>query len=267
MTDEIRDLVTDVTENVVEQPTEEAVEQPKMYTEEEFNTRMDELLAKKIGRREAKIRREYEQKYAKYKEAEEVLNAGLGTSDISEATSNLREFYEKKGVKIPTHTEPAYSQDDMKILADHEARKIIELGSEDVDEELERLADIGLDNMTPKEQLVFNQLGNYRKAELDRQELAKIGVSEKALQDEEFIEFSKALNPKMSVKDQYELFTKYRPEKKIEMMGSMKNTTMNDTGVKDFYTVEEAKKFTKEDYEKIPGLFEAVEKSSYRWKR
>lgn len=267
MSEEIRDIVTEVTENVVEQPTEEVVEQPKMYTEEEFNTRMDELLAKKIGRREAKIRKEYEQKYAKHREAEEVLNAALGTSDISEATSNLRAYYEAKGVKIPTHSEPTYSQDDMKVLADHEAKKIIEMGFEDVDEELERLADIGLDNMTPKEQLVFNQLGNYRKAELDKQELAKIGVSEKALQDAEFVEFAKALNPKMSVKEQYELFTKYRPEKKIEMMGSMKNTTGKDAVVKDFYSVEEAKKFTKEDYARIPGLFEAVEKSSYRWKK
>lgn len=256
------------TENTETQTVEETVdggtaETVKTYTQEDF----DAAMQKRLARQEAKLRREYERKYSPYREAEEVLKAGLGASDISEATSNLREFYEKKGVKIPTHTEPTYNQDDMKVLADHEANKIIEMGFEDVDEELERLADIGLENMTPKEQLVFNQLGNYRKAELDKQELAKIGVNEKALQDAEFVEFAKALNPKMSVKEQYELFTKYRPEKKIEMMGSMKNTTGKDTVVKDFYTVEEAKKFTKEDYARTPGLFEAVEKSSYRWKK
>ena len=68
-------VVTEVTEKVGEQTTEEPVA-AKMYTEEEFNQRMDELLAKKLARKEAKIRKEYDEKLAQYKEAEAVLNAG-----------------------------------------------------------------------------------------------------------------------------------------------------------------------------------------------
>ena len=43
----------------VEETTEqsEVVETPKTYTEEELNARVDELLAKKIARKEAKIRK------------------------------------------------------------------------------------------------------------------------------------------------------------------------------------------------------------------
>ena len=72
MSEELR--VTEVTENVGEQTTEESVEaqQPKTYTEEEFNQRLDDLLAKKLARKEAKIRKEYEEKYSPYKEAETV---------------------------------------------------------------------------------------------------------------------------------------------------------------------------------------------------
>ena len=254
-------------ENVVEQTTEETVvvEEPKMYTEDELNSRVDEILAKKLARKEAKIRKEYEEKYSPYKEAESVLNAGLGTSNIREATSNLREFYKQRGVKIPEHQPEMYSADDMKILASHEAQKIIDLGIEDVIEEVDRLADKGLENMTPKEKLVFTQLAEHRRAEEDRTELAKIGVKAEALNDPDFMEFAADLNPNMSMKDKYQKYLKYKPKKEIETMGSMKTVTNEDTGVKEFYSYEEASKFTKKDFDKNPALFKAVEKSMSKW--
>ncbi len=265
-----KELVTEVTENVEEQTTEEivggeeVVESPKTYTEEELNARLDELLAKKIARKEAKIRKEYENKYSSYREAESVLNAGLGTSNIEEATNNLKEFYSKKGITLPKY-EPTYSDSDMKVLANAEANEIIESGFDDVVEEVDRLAEIGVDNMTPREKLVFTKLAEYRKSEQDRKDLAKIGVKEEALQDSEFIEFAKNLNPNMSTKDKYEMYTKYKPKPKVETMGSMKNATSNDSGVKDFYTRDEALKFTKKDFDKNPALYEAIQKSMLKW--
>jgi hypothetical protein len=262
------------TENAGEQPAEESVveaqaaaeEQPaKMYTEEEFNQRMDELLSKKLARREARIKKEYEEKLATYKQAEAVLNAGLGTNNIKDATDNLRNFYEKKGIKVPMPEANRLNDDDLKLLASNEAQKIIDAGFEDVVEEVDRLADKGVTNMTPREKLVFSQLANYRKAEQDKKELAQIGVSPKALEDPEFIEFAGDLNPNLSVKEKYERFLKYRPKPKVETMGSMKNTGDKDTWVKDFYTVEEARKFTKKDFDKNPALFAAVERSSHLW--
>ena len=49
-------------------------------------------------------------------------------------------------------------------------------------------------------------------------------------------------------------------------MGSMKSSTAKETGVKDFYTVEEARRFTKADYDKNPELFQAVQRSMTKWK-
>jgi hypothetical protein len=49
-------------------------------------------------------------------------------------------------------------------------------------------------------------------------------------------------------------------------MGSMKSTP-SDNGVKDFYTPEEARSFTVEDFNKNPALYKAVEKSMLKWKK
>ena len=246
------------TEEVV--VTEEVIEQPKTYTEDELNARVDELLAKKIARKEARIRKEYDKKYGKL---ENVLRAGTGEDDLNTITDTLSNFYTKKGIKIPT--EPTYSESDMKVLANAEAQSIIDSGFDEVVEEVDRLAELGVDNMTSREKLVFTKLAEYRKSEQDRKDLAKIGVSEAALEDKDFIEFASKLNPNMSTKEKYEMYTQYKPKPKVETMGSMKNTTSNDTGVKDFYTRDEALKFTKKDFDKNPALFKAVENSMLKW--
>ena len=259
-----KELVNE-TENV-ELPTEEVVvtekviEQPKTYTEDELNARVDELLAKKIARKEARIRKEYDKKYGKL---ENVLRAGTGEDDLNTITDTLSNFYTKKGIQIPT--EPTYSESDMKVLANAEAQSIIDSGFDEVVEEVDRLAELGVDNMTSREKLVFTKLAEYRKSEQDRKDLAKMGVSEAALEDKEFIEFAEKLNPNMSTKEKYEMYTQYKPKPKVETMGSMKNTTSNDTGVKDFYTRDEALKFTKKDFDKNPALFKAVENSMLKW--
>ena len=48
-------------------------------------------------------------------------------------------------------------------------------------------------------------------------------------------------------------------------MGSMKNSTSDDGTVKDFYTRDEALKFTKKDFDRNPALFKAVEQSMLKW--
>lgn len=258
------------TENVEGQTTEEiveTVEEPeKVYTEEEFNAKIDELMPRKLERARAKIRKELEREYAGYKEAENVLNAGLGTSNITEATKKMREFYESKGVTIPESQAPRYSDDDLRVLAANEAQKIIESGFEDVVEEVDRLAEIGVKNMTQREKFLFNQLADYRKTETEKKELAQIGVKPEALNDSDFKDFQKNLNPKMSVKEQYELYLKFKPKAKVEPIGSMKGTKTEEAAVKDFYTYEEASKFTKADFDKNPALFKAVEQSMPKWK-
>ena len=260
-----RELV-EQTENVEGQTTEEIVDGEtaaeeevveKTFTPEE----VDEIVAKKVGRTKAKMRREFERELAAYKEAEMVLNSGLQTSNITDATQKMREFYEEQGVTIPER--PQYSNEDLKVLAANEAQKIIELGLDEVIEEVDRLAN--KKERTAREDILFTQLAEYRQKEAEKSELAKIGVKPEALDDSDFKEFQKNLNPKMSVKEQYEMYLKFKPKAKVEPIGSMKGTKAEESAVKDYYSYEEAMKFTREDLDKNPALVKALERSMQRW--
>lgn len=268
-------LVTEeVTENVEEQTTEEIVdgeetesidqesvqevEQPKMYTEaelEEIKTTI-KLNAKKNAER--KIRREYEKKYGR---AETVLKAGLQKDNFEEAVTELENYYTQEGVNIPKNQ---YSQREIEILANAEANEIIESGYDDLVEEVDRFASIGVENMSDRDKIIFNKIASERKRIEEEKELASIGIGKDSITDE-FKEFSKKLNPSLTMKEKYEMYTKFKPKPKVEPIGSLKNTTNKDSGVKDFYTREEALKFTKKDFDKNPALFKAVENSMSKW--
>ncbi len=247
---------TEVAENV-EQATEES---PKTYTEAEFNAKLDEVLGKKIARREAKIRKEYERKYG---DLEETLMVGMGTKSVDEATEKLKKFYESKGVKIPK--KPEYSAKDIETLARAEADEIIRSGYEDVVEEVDRLTEIGVANMNAREKALFKVLAEHRQGAERGKELASIGVTEDVYNSQEFKVFQSKFNPNTPIKDVYDIYMKTQPKKQIKPMGSMKNSTSEDGSVKDFYTREEAKRFTKKDFDKNPALFKAVEASMLKW--
>lgn len=264
-----KELVTDVTENVDDLPTEELVngavesegQEPVQNTEPVAETftkeQVDEMIAKKIARKEAKIRKEYDKKYGRL---ENVLRAGMEEDDIENITDQLADFYTERGKQIPTT--PLYSQREMEILADAEAKDIISSGYEEIVEEVDRLADIGVDNMTPQEKIIFSKLASERTRIESEKELASIGITK--LEDD-FNDFANKLNPSLSLKEKYELYTQLNPKKKGEPIGSMKSNTVKDNGVKEFYTYDEAMKFTKEDFDKNPALFKAVENSMSKW--
>ena len=241
-----------VAENV-EQTTEQT---PKTYTQEE----VDEIVGKRIARKEAKIRKEYDRKYGSL---EEVLKAGTGKQNVEELTDTFTEFYAKKGIQVK---KPSYTDSDIEVLAKAEADDIIRGGYEDVVEEVDRLTDIGFENMTAREKKVFKTLAEYRQSAETGRELGKIGVTEDVYNSAEFKDFASKFNKNIPITDVYDIYRKTQPKNNYKPMGSMKNSNSGDNGVKDFYTVEEARRFTKEDYDKNPALFEAVQKSMTKWR-
>ena len=251
--------VEETTEQMTEQ-VEQIAEPEKVYTEADFNKKLDEVLGKKIARREAKIRKEYDRKYG---ELESVLKAGTGKEDVAEMTDTFKKFYESKGIQFPK--EPTYSSRDIEVLAKAEANDIINSGLDDVIEEVDRLADIGLHNMTDREKAIFKELAEYRKSAEQGKELSKLGVTEDIYTSKEFKDFAGKFSATTSIKEIYEIYNKMQPRKEIRTAGSMKNATQTDTGVKDFYTRDEALQFTKKDFDKNPALFKAVEQSMLRW--
>ena len=255
--EKIENLVTEeVTENV-ESTTEET---SKTYTEAEFNAKLDEVLGKKIARKEAKIRKEYERKYGNL---EEVLKAGTGKESVEDMTDTFKAFYEQKGIKIPQ--KPTYSDRETEILAKAEAEDIISAGYDEVVEEVERLSEIGAANMSAKERAMFQVLADHRQNAERGRELSKIGVTEDVYNGAEFREFASKFASNIPVTEIYDIYRKTKPQKEIRTMGSMKSSTSTDDTVKDFYTRDEAMRFTKKDFDKNPALYKAVEKSMLKW--
>lgn len=266
--------VTDVTENVDEQATEKLVDgtevatkSEKTYTESEIeeivNQRVDKILPSKIERAKRKIQKDNQEQLDKYKRIENILTAGLQTDNLDEATTKLEQFYKDQGIEIPE--ERKFNDREIEILANAEANEIIESGLDEIVEETERLANKGFDNMTIKEKIIFKKLATERKKQEDLKELAKEGISIEAIQDNDYQEFAKNLNPNMSEKDKYEMYKKYKPKKEVKPIGSMKGDNSKDTGLKDFYSFEEASKFTKADFMKNPKLLDIIQASASKW--
>ena len=248
--------IEEIAENV-EQPTEES---PKMYSEAEFNAKLDEVLGKKIARKEAKIRKEYEKKYGGL---EDVLRAGTGKNSVEEMTDTFKQFYQSKGIKIPE--KPKYSDRDIEVLARAEADDIINSGYDEVVEEVERLAGMGVENMTARDKAVFKVLATHRQNAERGRELAKMGVTEDVYNGKDFTEFASKFNSNTPINDIYEIYRKTLPKKDIKPMGSMKNNSSEKGAVKDFYTRDEALQFTKKDFDKNPALYKAVTESMHKW--
>lgn len=243
-----------VTAENVETTTEE-IQQVKTYTQEEVN----DIVGRRLARQEARIRKDVDREYG---DLVEVLKAGTGKESIGDITETFRDHYQKRG--IPLKNKPSYTDEDIQILANAEADEIICAGYEEVVDEVDRLTKIG-DRMTPKEKMVFKALAEHRQKAENGRELSKIGVTEDVYNSEEFKTFAKQFNANTPITDVYDIYRKTQPKKDIQTMGSMKTDRSADNGVKDFYTVEEARKFTKKDFDENPALFAAVERSMQKW--
>ena len=260
-------VIEDITENV-EETTEEltdgastteqepVVEQPKgkFYTDEEIKD-----IKLRYGKRvESKIRKDYDKKYG---DLENVLKVGTGEEDLGKITDAFTNYYEKQGKRIPE--KPQYSQDYIEYMAEKEANDIIAAGYDEIKEEVDRMAKLGTDNMSAEDKIIFLKLSKERGRIEDERDLASIGVTKI---DDDFKEFANKFNPNLSMKEKYEMYLKLNPKKKGEPIGSMKNTTQPNKGVKEYYTFEEASKFTRKDFDANPELFKAVCDSMTKWK-
>ena len=246
-------LVTEQVAENVEHTTEETP--VKTYTQEE----VDAIVGKAKARTKAKIEKDYQRKYGGL---EDVLRAGTGKESVEEMTDTFQKFYASKGIQMPKRD---YSQKDIEVLAQAEADEIIRGGIEDVIEETDRLADIGVKNMTAREKATFKVLAEYRQNAERGRELSKIGVTEDVYNSKEFKDFAGKFNSGTPIADIYSIYQKTLPKKDIKPMGSMKSNAPVDSGVKDFYTYEEASRFSRKDLDKNPELVKAIERSMLKW--
>ena len=262
----VQEPVVDTTENTDAQAVEQFEEgieltdttsneekkEVKQYTDEEIekivNERVNSILPTKIEREKRKMEKLYSDRLSKYEETESILSAGLGTKDISESNQKMREFYKEQGIDIPIYQKPRYSEDDEKALGELDAKKIISLGFDEMQDEANRLAEIGTDKMSQREKVMFTTLATELTYQKQKKELTKLGVKEDLLNNSEFKEFANQFNSKTPITTVYEMYAKMKPEKKIEQIGSMKNN--KESIQKDYYSNEEIAKMSPEEIRK-----------------
>lgn len=250
---------TEETVEQVEQIADESAE--KLYTEAEFNERVAKAIEKKMARREAKIHKEYQKKYG---DLENVLKAGTGKDNVEEITGTFKEFYESKGVQIPK--QPQYSSSDIEILARADATEIINSGMDDVIEELDRLTELGVANMSAREKAMYTQLADYHKTTTQSMDLEKIGVTKEVYTSKEFKDFASKFSSSTPITEIFNIYNKMQPQKQIQTAGSMKNTQQEGNGVKEFYTPDEAKAISRKELDSNPALYQAIIRSMHKWK-
>ena len=245
---------TEVVENAtsVEEPVEEP--QGKFYTDEEFNKAVNEIADRRVARKMKKFERELD----KYKDTENVLKSQLGGENIDEVNANLRKLYTDEGVELPTR----YVSEDKEYIefqAQRDADDFIAEGYKAVEEEANRLAGIGYENLNSKEQIIFAKLCEELNRQNDIKTLKGLNVDTKILEDKDFIEYREQFNRNVSLEKIYEMY-KGINENKINTPGSLSNNTKVES---EFFTDEEIENLTMEDLDD-PVIWEKLRKTQTR---
>ena len=263
MENEEKDLVG------AEVQSEETKQETKTYSEDELLQKLEEQKKqidennqkawnKRWGREKSKLEKEY----AKKDELAKLLMEQTQTKNIDDL---LDVSYQNYGMERPSVV--SNSKDD-EILGKYDAKEILDLDDKSIEEEANRLAGI---KRNTREEATFIELGNYltrKKLELKREkEIQESGIDEETLNNDEFKTYASKFKDDISLKDIYEDFKKMQPQKEKPFTeGSAKGTNKsNKNEVKEFYTYEESLKFTREDFDKNPELFKAVQNSMLKW--
>lgn len=242
------------------QTIEETAE--KVPTEEEIQSRIDKAVETRLKRE----RRENERKNKSLYQIEDALKKGLGVEDRAEILNKLNEFYE-----IPATNTPNVK--DEEFLGKAYAQEIIDEGDiQEIEDEANRLASIPRDKRSARENAMFNTLCEKLVSNKQENELKNNGIGLEILSDKQFNSFRGKLNSDVSILEAVDMYNRLKQteqEKKKEKPASpgsakSKGTTADST-VKEFYTFEEAKQFTRDELNRRPKLFEAIKKSMPKW--
>lgn len=226
-----------------------------LESDPEYQEEFNDMIKGRLDRQERKFQKEL----SKYKSTEEVLKAGLNATDINDAEDKLREYWGNEGIQLPDRIQPGLSNDDLVALGEKDANSFIKEGFDSMEEEANRLANIGYQNLNEREKATFDKLAKTLTYEKEKKELLKLGAKEELLTDKSFIDFKNKFNFNVPIADIYDMYMKSTKPKTVkENPGSMKNSDVSI--VKDYYTDEEIRNLTEEQLDD-PKVWEAVRRS------
>lgn len=239
----------------------DVVEEEKLsMTQKEF----DEKMKIRLERQERSLKRKFDEELSEYERTRQILSSTFGTDDIKELNQKMIDYYTEEGIEIPEAKPKGLTNEEIEILGNAEAQKIIELGEEEIIEELDRLKDKGADNLTPKEKYVYKNLYETLEKRKELDELEENGIDASILEDSDFKQYEKKFSQDMSLVEKVNLYQQLTQKEPPKKPGSMESTPV--TQEKDYYTEEEVVNLTPEEWQK-PGVWEKVRASQKKWKK
>lgn len=243
----------------------------KLYTQKELQEAIDRNVKGRLARAE----NEYAKKIQEYEDLTYTLRKGMGKDDgnVQDLNKDLRKFYKEQGIEIPEVISRGLSEREEKILAKAEAEEIINGGEEYINQIANEIYNIPAEKRTIKQKEIFESLGKHMMQEKAKAQLKEKGIDESILQDNSFKEFANKFTAQTSIGDIYDMYQKINSKEVVETpkrerpasTGSTKTIAKTNT-IKEYYTEEEASKFTQRELMDNPELLKAVEDSMAKWK-
>lgn len=247
-----------------EETQEEPSESEEVVDEEEQPKYTKEQVEKKVKRRLERAGNSFKKKES---QLINILKAGgFEGNSLEELTEELQKSYEEEGIKIPKNEFVAgLSEREQKALAKEDAKEIIELGEDEMEERFNEL--YNKEKRTLREEEEMKLIGMEASRKEATKEFVKLGVDpDEMFSNKEFLDFASKMSADVPLGDIYKYYkklngTEVTPPKST---GSIKSKGGN-TGVKDYYTPKEAQAFTQEQINSNPALALAIEKSMTKW--
>ncbi len=243
----------------------------KLYTQKELQEAIDRNVKGRLARAE----NEYAKKIQEYEDLAYTLRKGMGKDDgnVQDLNKDLRKFYKEQGIEIPEVISRGLSEREEKILAKAEAEEIISGGEEYINQIANEIYNIPAEKRTIKQKEIFESLGKHMMQEKAKAQLKEKGIDESILKDNSFKEFANKFTAQTSIGDIYDMYQKINAKEVVETpkrerpasTGSTKTIAKTNT-IKEYYTEEEASKFTQRELMDNPELLKAIEDSMAKWK-
>ena len=244
--------------------TEEEVEKIKANLQKEYDNNSQKIFDRRWAREKEKL----EKANAPLYQIEDVLKSQLGATTREDLMQKLGDFY---NVDMSSKSTGKLTERQERILAQADAEDIESLGYDEMVAEANRIYNIPKSQRTIHDSVVFESLMKEITEQQNKKELNEKGYDLAILEDAKFKDFKSKLNystPITEAVDLYNLMTKGQTvEEKPTKPASAGSTKSNVTQaqLKDFYSYEEAMRFSKADFDKNPELYKRVQASMARW--
>ena len=256
---------TEPVDDSVKTYTEEEVEQIKANLKKEYDSNSQKIFDSRWAREKEKM----EKANAPLLQMESVLSKQLGATDRNDLVKKLGDFY---NVDFSSNSGKLTERQE-KILAKADAEDIKSLGYNEMVSEANRIASIPRDQRTIHDNVVFESLASEITERKNKEDLKEKGYDLAILEDDKFKDFRSKLNYNTSITDAVDMYNLLVKGKSVEdkpkpvkpaSAGSTKSN-VTQTQLKDFYTYEEARRFTRADFDKNPELYKRVQASMSKW--